>query len=492
MSKLDKPASLWRNGITMLGWFLGWALGLLGVVLLGLDLAHGHTSSYVGILIYLVMPMVLGGCAVLVGVGLVWAQRRARRGGREFRLPVIDLGDRRTQWRIFWWGLTGALLLSITLLAGYRAYHFTESVAFCGEVCHQVMQPEYTAFKQSPHAGSSCTECHIGPGAEWFVKAKISGMYQVYSVLCNKFSRPIETPVQNLRPAKETCLTCHWPSKLFEPVLRSWTHYASDETNTPWTIQMLVNVGGGNPAHGPIKGIHWHMEGVNTVEYIATDRQRLAIPWVRVTEQSGKVTVYQSEDQQAQLSAAAADKLPKRRMDCMDCHNRPSHQFRSPNELMDQALTSGRLDATLPALRAEGAKLLASAYPTQAAAQSAIETALRARYATDPRLDATIRELQNIYSSNFFPEMKVSWKAYPNHIGHKLSAGCFRCHDGKHVSESGQRITHDCQICHTILAQGPGKLATEYTVAGQEFRHPEDIGDAWKTERCDTCHTGSP
>ena len=255
---------------------------------------------------------------------------------------------------------------------------------------------------------------------------------------------------------------------------------------------MLVNVGGGNPAQGPVKGIHWHMEGVNTVEYVAADRKRMVIPWVRVTDQSGNVTVYRSEDKKVSISDEQAATMAIRRMDCLDCHNRPSHQFRSPNELADTALSSGRLDDTLPSIKAVAVKLLAATYKTQDEALAAIDQTLRAKYANDPRLDATVKQLQSIYSVNFFPEMKVSWKEYPNHVGHKISAGCFRCHDGKHVSDTGKRITKDCNICHTILSQGPGKTPSDYAAAGQPFKHPEDIGDDWKTERCDTCHTGSP
>ena len=155
-------------------------------------------------------------------------------------------------------------------------------------------------------------------------------------------------------------------------------------------------------------------------------------------------------------------------------------------------MSAGRIDDTLPSIRAVGAKLLAAIYKTQGEALAAIDHELRAKYAGDPRLDATIRELQALYSSNFFPEMNVRWSEYPNHVGHRISPGCFRCHDGKHVSDSGKRISKDCTICHTILAQGPGKVLAEFTSTGLPFKHPEDVGDDWKTERCDTCHTGSP
>jgi hypothetical protein len=146
----------------------------------------------------------------------------------------------------------------------------------------------------------------------------------------------------------------------------------------------------------------------------------------------------------------------------------------------------------MPSLKAMAAKLLAAPYTTEAEAFTAIDRDCRAKYPGDARLDGTIREIQALYSGNFFPEMKVRWSEYPNHIGHKITPGCFRCHDGNHVSDSGKRISKDCNICHTILAQGPGTDLVTFTSSGLEFNHPEDIGDEWKTARCDTCHTGSP
>jgi hypothetical protein len=483
---------LLKNWISVIGIFLGATALTTGTVLMIIDASHENLSPYFGILIYLVVPGFIAASGLLVVLGMLWTRRRMRRNGYVPCLPVIDLGDRRTLARIGLISVGVGVFLVVSVLATYRTYHFTESVAFCGQVCHEVMKPEFTAFQSSPHANTSCVECHIGPGAKWFVKAKISGLYQVYSVLFNKFHRPIETPVENLRPAKDTCLACHWPTKFFGAVMRTWTYYGTDKNNTPWTLKMLLNIGGGNPAHGPIHGIHWHMEGVNTVEYIATDRKRLVIPWVRVTDQSGKVTVYRTKDAKAKITDEQADALPKRRMDCIDCHNRPTHQYRAPNELLDMALSAGRIDSSIPSIKSQAAQLLAAKYQTEAEAHAAIDSGLRAKHPEDPRMDATIREVQALFSGNIFPEMKVRWDQYPNHVGHKITPGCFRCHDDQHVSDSGQKISKDCNVCHTILAQGPGKELPEFTSSGLAFKHPEDVGDDWKTERCDTCHTGSP
>jgi nitrate/TMAO reductase-like tetraheme cytochrome c subunit len=492
MSKEEKRVpGLLQNPISMFGIFLAIVTFVAGAAMMVLETFHEASHPYFGLITFLVMPALFGGSVGLTLLGMLWSRRRAKRLGQPSRLPVIDLGDRKVWVRLM--ALLVLLLVAgvISAVGGYKAYHYTESVEFCGLVCHAVMKPEHTAFQESPHANMACVDCHIGPGAKWFVKAKISGLYQVYAVLTDKFHRPIETPVQNLRPAKETCTTCHWP-QFFGAVLRTWTSYLPDEKNSPWTIKMLLNIGGGSPTHGQVRGIHWHMEGVNTVEYIARDRKRLDIPWVKVTDQQGKTTVYQATGDKERLSEQELAQLPRRTMDCIDCHNRPSHQYRSPNTMMDMALQSGAVDASLPSIKYTGAELLAGKYETESQALAAIAEGLNEKYAGATNLARTVREIQRLYTKNMFPEMKVRWDEYPEHIGHKISPGCFRCHDGKHVSESGQAIRNDCGICHTILAQGPGTELKALTTAGLEFEHPEDIGDEWKNERCDTCHTGAP
>jgi hypothetical protein len=485
-------SSLLKNWLSMAGVFLGSVAFVTGAVLLVVDMQQERPHPYFGLLVDGIVPVLIAGSLFLVAAGVVWTVWRRRRLGAEIPLPTIDLRNRVTLTRLFilWWALV--VFVAVSALATYRTYHFTESTEFCGKVCHTVMKPEFSTFQNSPHSRVTCSTCHIGQGAEWYVRAKLSGLYQVYAVLLNKYHRPIETPVVNLRPAKETCLTCHWPQKFFGAVLKTWTTYLPDDKNSPWSIKMLLNIGGGDPAHGMIHGIHWHMEGVNTVEYIASDRKRSVIPWVRVTDQKGNVTVYETTNKGERLAPAQAAALPSRKMDCLDCHNRPTHRFLSPYQALDIALFEGTLDRSLPSIKRTAAKLLAGKYDTEAQAQDTIANGLREKYPQHPKLEETIREVQRIYSRNFFPEMHVRWNEYPNLTGHKITAGCFRCHDGQHVSASGATIRKDCNLCHTLLAQGPGAELEGMAPGGLEFKHPEDIEDAWKTDRCDTCHTGAP
>ncbi|MFH0908852.1 MAG: NapC/NirT family cytochrome c [bacterium] len=484
---------------------VGLAIGLSGLVsalfLLAYDYIGGGENPYLGIMTFMVAPAVALTGLLTTTVGAILMRRRLHaRGVIEEPFPVIDLNNRH-HFRTLVFSIGGGLMLMVVSAVGtYRAYHFTESVSFCGTTCHTVMEPERTAFLSSPHANVQCTTCHIGPGAGWFVKSKVNGLKQVWNTTLDLFPRPIETPIHNLRPAKETCYMCHWPEKFFGSVLMTRTYYrAAEEGNNPWTISMLVNVGGGDSRHGRGQGIHWHMAVDNRIEYVATDKKRADIPWVRQTGKDGKVTVYRTTDKKFTTDVERLSKpeeLAKaevRTMDCIDCHNRPSHQYHSPERSMNESMRAGLIDASLPSIKSLGVTLLDGKYETQTQAVATIEASLRKEFPdADPRVDKAITQIQRIYSENFFPEMKVNWRQYPDHIGHMISPGCFRCHDGQHVSEDGKVIRKDCNICHTIIAQGKGTKIDTVSTGGVEFEHPEDVGEEWKDERCNECHDGMP
>src|SRR3989338_6261651 len=281
-----KPPSLLRNPLSLAGIVVAVTSTAFGLPLMFADMLSRRTHPYLGVVVYLVLPFAAAGGVGLVVLGALWERRRRRRrpGLAVPPWPRIDLNRPAHQAAVI--GALTAVMTMVVLLSvtGYRAYHFTESVEFCGLVCHQVMKPEFTAYQHSPHARVACTQCHVGPGADWFVRSKISGAYQVYAVTLKKYPRPIETPVKNLLPAQETCEQCHWPAKFFGAQQKVYTHYLADEQNSPWQIQMLIKVGGGNPALGSTMGIHWHMNIKNAIEYIASDEKREKIPWFRSTD----------------------------------------------------------------------------------------------------------------------------------------------------------------------------------------------------------------
>lgn len=498
---MKKLPSLFYNPVSMLGAVLALVSFCVILFLLLLDLFGDQASPYMGILAFIIMPAVLVLGLILIPAGMFWERKRRLRakGRREPRSFYVDLGkpSHRRATMIF---LVGTIIfLLATAVGSYRAYEFTESVTFCGEVCHEVMEPEFTAYQNSPHARVTCTECHVGEGADWYVRSKLSGAYQVYATLFDLYPRPIPTPIESLRPAQETCEQCHWPQKFHGSQERVFTHYMVDEENTRWDIRMLIKTGGGSEEAGIAEGIHWHMNIANKVDYIATDEQRQEIAWVRLEDRHGNVREYINQDNPIDPEEVEAYEM--RRMDCIDCHNRPTHIFNSPSRAVNLALSSGKIDADLPsAKRIAVEALIAEEYPTTDSAVAAIAEYIKTAYSDEyPEVLASrqadvqqmIAATQAIYRKNFFPKMNVRWDVYPDNIGHFLSPGCYRCHNGRLVSEDGVAISSDCQSCHIILSQGTESDSLFIAPEGLEFRHPVDIDEAWRELACSECHFGT-
>ncbi|MGD8329864.1 MAG: NapC/NirT family cytochrome c [Acidobacteriota bacterium] len=489
--------SLIVNPISIAGIILAASSFFAIACLIAIDLTRGLGNPYMGILTYIVAPAFLTTGLMLTVVGALWERHRRRKLRPDSipMLPVLDLGVARQRRGFIAVSTVAMLFLLLTAVGSYRTYEFTESVAFCGQTCHSVMLPEYTAYQVSPHARVACVQCHIGPGATWFVKSKLSGAYQVYATLADTYPRPIPGPIENLRPARETCEQCHWPEEFFGAVERTFHHYLSDDQNSPWTIQMLLKVGGGYPSTGA--GIHWHMMIADKVEYIATDKERQVIPWVRLTDKQGNVTVFQSSDDP--LSADQIAAAEPRVLDCIDCHNRAAHDFDPPVVSADLALQGGRIDRTIPDVKEQVVEALTSEFDSKKDSDDGISKALTSYYqshhpqfasANASLITTAVAETQRIYKQTFFPDMKVDWRVYPDNVGHLNSPGCYRCHDGKHTSGDGKTITHSCNACHTIIAQGaPGSLDT--SVTGLAFKHPVDIAGMWQQTKCSECHDGS-
>ncbi len=484
-----RRTSVFRNWLSLSG-LLVVVVSVFSFFLLQLLDALAHLRNpYIGIVTYLVAPAILVLGLILAVLG-AWLRRRQIVKYAGPMPPLrIDLTRARDR-RILGFFVAGSVLaLLVAAVASYHSYHFTESVSFCGQACHGVMKPEWVTYTHSPHARVACAECHIGKGASWYVRSKLSGTYQVYATVAKKYPKPIPTPVRNLRPAQETCEECHWPQKFVGSLERTFSYFLGDETNTPFTVRMLMNVGGGDPKNGPFGGIHWHMNVGNRIEYIATDEGRQKIPWVRMTDYQGVVTEFRSPNFTNQINEADV-----RLMDCMDCHNRPAHRYRTPNSAVNLAISLGNIDRGLPYIKTNALYALTLAYTNETQALKGIATVLAERYPADKfndcqeKVRGAIREVQQIYTNNFFPEMKANWQVYPDNIGHKDWPGCFRCHDGSHKTPDGKRLikANECNACHTILAQGKGAELDQLTPRGQKFNHPGDPVDGG----CNDCHTG--
>jgi len=461
-SWLRPIAYLARNTITLTGVVLTTtsALTMIAFWLYVLVLGGGaERYPYAGIIIFLLLPafFVLGLILIPVG-GLLRRYQLLKRGELPAIYPRIELADPVFRKAAVLVSVATVLNIIIFSAASYGGTQYLDSVQFCGQTCHTVMQPEFTAYANSPHSRVACVECHIGPGASWFVRSKVSGVRQVFAVAFHDYPHPIPSPVQQLRPARATCEQCHWPQRFSGNVLFIRTHYQEDEANTPSTTVLDMKVGG-HSATGMV-GIHGHhLDPGVQVTYIATDQKRQVIPQVTYTDPEGKTTIYNSTD--TKVTPEELERGEHRIMDCVDCHNRPTHTFQLPEQALDQAMTEQSISTELPFIKKEALLALKSAYPDRDTARQRIAETLRSFYQTNyPKiagsqgesLEGSIRSVQSIYFRNVFPAMDVTWGTYPDNLGHSDWPGCFRCHDGSHVSADGKTIPNDCETCHVLLA----------------------------------------
>lgn len=440
------------NWITLLGATLvTFSAGLIAL-LVALSAVGVAKSAYLGILMFLTLPVIFVAGLVIIPVGVWWQRRRGPAERKtEGEWPVIDLNRRHTRAVAEAVALLTFVNLFIIGVVSYEGVHYTESVAFCGQVCHTVMEPEFTAYQNSPHSRVACVDCHIGPGAPWFVKSKLSGVRQVFAVLFNTHARPINTPVENLRPSMDTCEQCHQPDKFSGDKLRVIPRYAEDEENTLSYNVLLLHLGGG---HGQGSGIHsWHINPDKVTQYYPADEDRQEIPYVRVTEGDGTVREYKSGD-------AEIDEAELRTMDCIDCHNRPTHIFEMPGQALDTRMADGLIDVGIPYIKAAGLHALREA-GAEGGNVGQVAGLIRAYYeenapeALEDHAEGIAEAtavIEAIYARNVFPEMKLTWGSYINNIGHERFPGCTRCHDDSHEDAEGNVIPADCDLCHALLA----------------------------------------
>jgi nitrate/TMAO reductase-like tetraheme cytochrome c subunit len=444
----DRPilVLLTSSWISMLGAALVTLAGFSWLFLLPLNLRGGGVDNpYIGLLIFIAIPIVFFAGLALIPIGIALAKRKVTDS-------LNEVEDRRVAWRrvgIFFAVMTVANVVIASQLS-YRAVEQMDTVQFCGATCH-VMKPEFTAHAaMPPHQAVACAECHIAPGATGFVKAKMNGVHQLMGVIFNNYPRPIESAMENnkLVSSAETCERCHSRDKVISPRLRVIPSYKDDETNTRTTTVLLMRIGTIHEAHlGP---------GVR-IRYAASDKKRQTIPWVEYTNSQKRMS-------RSYLATGTSDSvrlLTNHEMQCVDCHNRASHAFEYPERAVNQAMADGKITASLPFVRKQSVELLKANYPNSDEAAEKIPGSLTTFYTQKypdvaaqrgPEIQASGRALAAIYQRNVFADLKVTWGTYPNNLGHTDDPGCFRCHDEAHLTADKKTISQDCNSCHQAVA----------------------------------------
>lgn len=493
-----KSTRAFYNWLSLTGFIITANCLILILILLLFSVLSHQSTAYLGIFIYIILPALLVVGLFLIPLGVILTIRRNKNSEQSQNpWPTFDLNKRQDWATIVKIFLITTIFLVASAMGSYRAFQYTESVEFCGELCHAVMEPEYVTYKHSAHARVTCVECHVGQGADWYVKSKMSGIYQVYSVLFQKYTRPITTPIYNLRPQRETCERCHWPEKFYSRKLRNQRSYLADSANTEWNLSLLMKIGPEFSPMGLTEGIHWHINKNFKIEYVSDSRNRESIPWVKLTNlKTGEIKTF--VDEENPLNQKVMDSLEVRVMDCMDCHNRPSHLFKSAPDYIDIAMISGLLPKNLAYIKKASMEALKNPFPDNAVAMHDINSNILEYYSKEnpeifkkeeKRVRNAISAVQSEFKLNAFPSMRADASQYLNHIGHLESEGCFRCHSDRHKTAKGETISRNCEICHTIIAQGPtGNITNAYINSTLEFVHPTSIGEKWKTEFCSECH----
>ncbi len=439
------------------------AVGADAMLIVG-ELLIFESNPYIGIVAYVLFPGMAATGLVLIPIGMLLVMRKSHRD------PVGKLIRRVRRKHVF------QLIFSLTLInliifafVGYRSIHFMESATFCGLTCHQVMSPEYTVYQRSHHAEIACVECHVGPGVGWLIKSKLDGTRQLAGVILDNYSRPIETPIHNMRPAEHICGECHSKESYQGNRVKVIQRYEPDENNTRTFSVINLRLGDisntDEAAGEEMRGIHWHASEDHEIRFWSLDRRREQVVRVELTDEHGQKRVWTRPDAE-HLPADEGhqdDHQNMRVMDCVDCHNRPTHVFLAPDKALDDLLADGTIDPSIPWIRSIAYELITQTYESDEQAMEGIAqlpTLYRERFADASVLYAeqlarAVPVLQDLHKTYVYPEMRIQWNTYPSLIGHPTAhtSACFRCHDGVLVDAEGIGITNDCTSCHFVLAE---------------------------------------
>jgi cytochrome b subunit of formate dehydrogenase len=469
-----------RSRCSLLGGVIsGILLPVLAVSIL-LDMQGVVQNPYFGFLIYLVMgPLFVLGLLLVIG-GTLFCGKKEDIG----RLTVEYIKEElarpghfsRIRKMIFVTSLLTFLTLVIVGVVTYTGFHYTESVGFCAQFCHSVMEPEYVTYKNSAHSQVPCVKCHIGAGSEWFTKAKFSGARQLFAVVFDTYQRPISTPLDALRPERATCEGCHRPEVFHGDKLLVKDTFLGDEENTHLQTVLLMRIGSGGYSGRKAHGIHWHVSENHKVSYLASsDRKYISQVTLEAPDQQTIVFRRQGEAREA---VAGEERL----MDCVDCHNRPTHVFLDAEGALDAKLVTGTIPREIPFIKRQALAAVTKQYPSQDVATRSIAKELmdwyRQQYpdlvaGQEELLKRAVMAVQQAYVENVFPGMEIGWQSYQSFTCHRGEEnGCFRCHNDALRTESGKTITQDCNACHIVLVENAAAQDIEEILKGAASAAP--------------------
>jgi len=444
-----------RSPIALAGGVIAGLSVVLILTLMVVETLIGESNPYLGLITFLILPMAMFVGFVLIFIGTRRQKRKstalADSGAARTEYPILDFNSKRL--RVAGLTLIGSVAFGIVLVAGISAksIHYLESTEFCGTACH-VMEPEFATYQNSPHSRIKCSECHVGSGTQHFIRAKVSGLRQVVALVLNTYSRPIPTPVHDLRPAQDICEHCHWPTKFIGNRTSTKVRFRADSANTR-TASVMVHYIGGRTLQKST-GAHWHVDPDIKLRY-RSDRTREHVAEIEMTLEDGSVKTFTRD-------GPVEEAEDWKEMDCVDCHNRPTHIYWSPDHAVDQALERGAMTRDLPFVKREALRLLEAEYSDKETGTRQITEGLLEFYANEyPEIaanraadvEAAADVASRLYSTFIWPEMNVGWNPYPNHLGHEdFEGGCFRCHTPEMKSASGESISQNCGLCHAIVA----------------------------------------
>jgi nitrate/TMAO reductase-like tetraheme cytochrome c subunit len=349
--------------------------------------------------------------------------------------------------------LVGGIALALVAAGGIVAWEYTNSNAFCANMCHAVHPEEPVAHAASGHARVQCVECHMGRMSTLqLMAAKPAHAKELWGMIVG-YERP--TMSSTLRPARDSCEACHWPEVRHSDTVRTKVRYDTDAKSRESRTTLVMHTGFGEVRESSAKGIHWHI--AQEVTYAAVDPQKQKIPWVQARGADGKTVTY--FDPTSGVTPQALDKVEKRRMDCIDCHNAAGHPFSNPANLVDEAIRDGKISRSLPSIKARAIAIIEKAAPVtggEAERRTKFEELIATSAPKDlkPELAKAEKsfeeEMKRILLLTSFSAERLTWRTFPDNIGHNDFAGCFRCHDGKHLDENGQAIRLQCTLCHAL------------------------------------------